>query len=101
MIGTHGLGRSTIEGVCGEGGHSINLEGEWPTECHVLIHKDSVLCDAALCRTITETCEGCGAGFNKDYTYSNSTYSLFESSYECSFGTLELVKTPVGADAIK
>lgn len=71
-MGAHGVGRSTIEGACGEGGHSINLKGECPTECHVLNVKDSVLCDAASCVTMTETCEGCGAGVNLDYTYSNS-----------------------------
>lgn len=48
MIGSVGSGASSIEGVCGEGGTSCNKDGEWPTECHVFITKDSVLCDTAV-----------------------------------------------------
>lgn len=49
-----------------EGGASCNVDGEVPTECHVLEYCDSVVCDAASCLTTVETDGGCGAVDLKD-----------------------------------
>lgn len=60
------IGTSSLEVVCVEGGTSRNVDGEVPTECHVLEYRDSVVCDAALCLTTVETDVGCGAVDLKD-----------------------------------
>lgn len=55
MIGSVYIGTSSLEVVCVEGGASCDLDGEVPTEYHVLGYVDSVVCDAASCLTTVET----------------------------------------------
>lgn len=64
--------------------------------------KDPVGCDAAVCLTTAETCEGCGRdGFRGFYSKSKPDYSGKEMSELCPFGARESLCIPVYADLAK